>query len=97
MQKHSAVPKPAPVRVLGEKACSDTPCGPGSDRKLMSKTTISRVSISSSTPRTRALTSIFSAPKMPMIATPPRAYHHQSTLCCQCSAIWLEISKPKMP
>ncbi len=79
MQKHSAVPTPAPVRVSGLKACSDRPSWPGSARAATSKTTTRSTSMTSSTPSTRALTSIFSQPSRPTASAATRAGIHQAT------------------
>ncbi len=79
MQKQSAVPTPAPVRVSGSKACSERPWAPGSATAAMSKTTTRTTSMSSSTPSTRALTSIFSRPSAPTARTAGSAGIHQAT------------------
>ena len=79
MQKQSAVPSPAPVRVSGLKACSDRPSGPGSAMAATSKMTTRTHSISSSTPRTRALRSIFSQARTATAATEASAKIHQAT------------------
>lgn len=79
MQKHRAVPTPAPVRVSGLKACSDSPSLPGSAIAAMSKTTTRSTSMTSRTPSTRAFTSIFSQPSAPTAARATSDGIHQAT------------------
>lgn len=80
MQKHRAVPTPAPVRVSGLKACSDRPSLAGSPIAATSKTTTSATSTSRSTPSTRAFTSIFSRASAPTASTATSAGIHQAML-----------------